>query len=102
MERVGNDYVHTVMSSRPFAITVGDGAIPLLQLPPEHLAAVSAATGIAWSELVDAPTVNLAAALALVAAAEELEGVEPERPMTTAQLMGRFVRLNGRDPGGGV
>jgi hypothetical protein len=95
---VGADYVKTVTAAGAFAVRVDDETVvPLLELDPEHVAAIARLTGITWAELVDAPTSDLGAALALVAAAEQAADADPRRPTSVAELMARFVRLPARN-----
>lgn len=90
--RVGDDLLDGLAATGPFAVEVDDRLVRLTDLAPEHVDAIAKAAGVSWLELLTAPTVDLAAALALVNAAELAEGALPTNPTSVTALVARFVR----------
>lgn len=92
LEHVGAEYVRTVHAS-PFGIIVGDRVVELLDLDPEALAQIARLVGVPWVALIETPTADLGAAMALIGAAEAVADVEASRPYTVADVLARFVRV---------
>jgi hypothetical protein len=99
VEPVGAAYVTAAYADGPFGVVVDDRVVLLLDLDPGHVAEIAEAGGIAWVELIATPTANLAAAVALINAAELHADVELSRPTSIVELMRRFVRVTGDGEG---
>jgi hypothetical protein len=96
---VGAAYVRAVYDSGEFAVTCSGGVtVGLLDLDPETIAELARLCGRSWVDLVETPTADLAGALGLVYAAERAAGVEHDPPESIAELLGRFVRHEAREP----
>lgn len=92
-EAVGQAFIDAINAVGPFAIRVGDTLVRLIGLQPQLLAGVQRASGVPWVQLVESPTADLAAALMLVAAAEQQCGIEASPVGTVVELMDRFVKM---------